>query len=156
MYKMELMIHFAAGDIMRASLRKYLLGEEKKKTIDKAYTEAFESLRGVLEHRIPKILSLFESIITYVAQCKGDDVSTFSLSHIRRYYEYGVKSALGEALIEYGFPTDAVRRIEERHSNLCKLGVDLAKDYCRKNYPSIKALLDSYEDQLFIKAMRSI
>lgn len=128
----------------------------KKKTVDKAYSEAFESLRGVLEHRIPKILSLFESIITYVAQCKGDDVSTFSLSHVRRYYEYGVKSALGEALIEYGFPTDAVRRIEERHSNLCKLGVDLAKDYCRKNYPSIKALLDSYEDQLFIKAMRSI
>ena len=128
----------------------------KKKTVDKAYSEAFESLRGVLEHRIPKILSLFESIITYVAQCKGDDVSTFSLSHIRRYYEYGVKSALGEALIEYGFPTDAVRRIEERHSNLCKLGVDLAKDYCRSNYPSIKSLLDSYEDQLFVKAMRSI
>ena len=129
--------------------------EGKRKTIDKAYSEAFESLRGVLEHRIPKILSLFESIIAYVAQSKGDDVSTFSLSHVRRYYENGVKSALGEALIEYGFPTDAVRRIEEHHRRVCSLDVQNAKKYCRTNYNSIKTLLDPYEDALFKRAMNS-
>ena len=128
----------------------------KTKTIDKAYSNAFESLRGVLEHRIPKIISLFESIITYVAEQKGDDTSYLSLSHVRRYYETGVKSLIGEALIEFGFPTDAVRRIEEKHSAICNMEVKEAKNYCRLYYRDIKELLDSYENQLFIRAMNSL
>ena len=128
----------------------------KTKTIDDAYSEAFKCLRGILEHRIPKILSLFESIITFVAQQKGDDPSTFSLSSVRRYYETGVKSLLGEALIEYGFPTDAIRRIEEKHCELCNLEIGAAKNYCRNHYYEIASFLDSYENQLFIKAIKSI
>lgn len=128
----------------------------KTSSIDKAYSKAFESMRGVLEHRIPKILTLFESIIAYVAEQKGNDASGFSLSHIRRYFETGVKSLIGEVLIEYGFPTDAVRRIEENHSSLCNMEVDTAKNYCRTHYQAIKGLLDSYENQLFIKAMNSV
>lgn len=128
----------------------------KIKTVDSAYSEAFKSLRGVLEHKIPKMLSLFESVIIFVAQQKGDDPSAFSLSGVRRYYETGVKSVLGEALIEYGFPTDAIRRIEERHSELLRcLEIGAAKDYCRRYYQQIADLLDPYENQLFIKAMRS-
>ena len=127
----------------------------KTKTIDKAYSEAFKALRGVLEHNIPKILSLFESIIIWIAKQKGDDVSRFSLSHVRRYYETGVKSQLGEALIEFGFPTDAVRRIEEKHRMLGQLGVEAAKNYCRRNYQSISSTLDAYEFQLFRRAMSS-
>lgn len=127
----------------------------KTKSIDKAYSEAFKSLRGVLEHNIPKIISLFESIITFVAAKKGDDVSSFSLSHVRRYYETGVKSLIGEALIEYGFPTDAIRRIEEKHSVICRLGVSEAKNYCRAHYREITLLLDDYENKLFVSAMKT-
>ena len=127
----------------------------KTKTIDKAYNEAFKSLRGILEHQIPKILSLFESIITYVADQKGDDVSLFSLSRVRRYYETGVKSSLGEALIEYGFPTDAIRRIEEKHGAISRMDLNNSKDYCIKNMDSISVLLDAYEKQLFAKALKS-
>ena len=130
--------------------------EGDTKTIDKAYSSAFESLRSVLEHRIPKILSLFESIITYVASIKGDDISSFSLSQVRRYYETGVKSAIGEALSEYGFPTDAIRRIEDKHSDLTHMVVKDAKDYCRKHYREISLLLDQYENKLFIAAMRTL
>ena len=139
--------------ILEYEIKKVRAG--KTKTIDKAYSEAFKSLRGILEHSIPKIISLFESIITYVAEQKGDDTSLLSLSHVRRYYETGVKSLLGEALIEYGFPTDAVRRIEDNHSALCHMDVDSAKSYCRTHYQSIKSLLDAYENKLFINAMNS-
>lgn len=138
---------------------KYEIDSYKKgkiKTIDEAYTEAFKCLRGILEHDIPKILSLFESIIVYVSQYKGDNPSNFSLSHVRRFYETGVKSLLGESLIEYGFPTDAVRSIEEKHKEICHLDIPAAKDYCRKHYQEIMQLLDSYENQLFIKAMRTL
>lgn len=129
---------------------------DKNLTIDKAYTEAFRCLRGTLEHRIPKILALFESIIMYVAQEKGDDISNFSLSRVCRYYETGVKSPLGEALAEYGFPTDAIRRIEEKNSSLLSLSTTDAKNYCRNNYSKIAALLDDYEKQLFVKVMRTL
>ena len=130
--------------------------ERKKKTIDAAYSEAFKTMRGILEHNIPKILSLFESVFSYVADLRGEDTSTLSLSHVRRYYETGVKSLLGEALIEYGFPTDAVRRIEDNHRKLCDSSIADAKQYCREKYSAIKSLLDPYEIQLFTKAMNNI
>lgn len=132
-----------------------LCKENKKRTIDKAYTEAFKCLRGTLEHRIPKILALFESIFIYVALEKGDDPSNFSLSRVCRYYETGVKSPLGEALAEYGFPTDAIRRLEDRHHGMLQLDVEKAKQYCRNHYQAITSIFDEYENQLFVKAMKT-
>ena len=125
------------------------------KTMDRAYSEAFKSIKDVLEHKIPKILSLFESIIVFAAHKKGINAETFSLSRVRRYYETGVKSFLGEALIEYGFPTDAIRRIEEKNERIKSMTVTEAKSYCRMHFHEIKLLLDDYEKNLFIKAMRT-
>lgn len=140
--------------ILQYEIEQYRKG--KTKTVDNAYSEAFKCLRGVLEHKLPKMLSLFESVMIFVAQQKGDDPSAFSLSGVRRYYETGVKSVLGEALVEYGFPTDAIRRIEERHSELLHyLEIGAAKDYCRHYYQQIATLLDPYENRLFINAMKS-
>lgn len=127
----------------------------KHKNMDRAYSEAFKSRKDILEHKIPKILSLFESVITFVAQEKGVSVENISFSHIRRYYETGVKSMLGEALIEYGFPTDAIRRIEENHERLKSMTVVDSKLYCRTHFNEIQKLLDQYETNLFIKAMRT-
>ncbi len=127
----------------------------KHKTMDRAYSEAFKSLKDILEHKIPKILSLFESVITFVAQEKGVSTENITFSHVRRYYETGVKSLLGEALIEYGFPTDAIRRIEEKHGRLKSMTVVDAKIYCRAHFHEIQTLLDQYETSLFIRAMRT-
>ena len=139
-------------------LLKYEIGLYKKgkhKTMDRAYSEAFKSLKDILEHKIPKILSLFESVITFVAQEKGVSTENISFSHVRRYYETGVKSLLGEALIEYGFPTDAIRRIEDKHVRIKSMTVEDAKSYCRVHFSEIQTLLDRYETALFIKAMRT-
>ncbi len=125
------------------------------KSIDKAYSESFKAVKDVLEHKIPKILSLFQSIITFVATQKGDDCSNFSLSSVCRFYETGVKSPLGEALIEYGFPTDAIRRIEKKYAILLNLNVVEGKNYCRNHYHNMSYLLDDYEQTLFIKAMKT-
>lgn len=128
----------------------------KIKSIDKAYNEAFKNLRGILEHHIPKILSLFESIIIYVAEQKGDDISLFTLSHVRRYYETGVKSNIGEALAEYGFPNDAIRRLEKEHPSIINLSVIDAKNYCRNCINNVLKLFDEYEKSLFKKAFQSL
>ena len=139
--------------ILKFEIDSYKKG--KHTSIDEAYSCAFNSRRDILEHKIPKILSLFESIIVFVAQRKGINVDSFSLAKVRRYYETGVKTALGEALIEYGFPTDTVRRIEESHKRLSTLSLAEAKEYCRQNYSQIKLLLDKYEIALFTKAMKT-
>ncbi len=128
---------------------------KKLKSADKAYSNAFKSLRDILEHKIPKILSLFESIVVCVAQQKGEHPDSFSLSRVRRYYETGVKSLLVEALIEYGLLTDAIKRIEKKHNNILSLDIQEAKDYCRKHFNQISTLLDEYEKQLFIRAMNT-
>lgn len=140
--------------ILKFEINQYKNGS--RKTIDSAYSEAFKSVKDIIEHKIPKILSLFESIIIFVGQSKGDSTESFSLAGVRRYYETGVKSAIGEALIEYGFPTDAIRRLENQYSVLIGMSVQDAKDYCRKKYREIVELMDKYENQLFIKAMRTL
>lgn len=131
--------------------------EQNGNNVDNAYSATFDSLRNILEYRIPKILSLFESVAQFVAEERGDTLNNFSLSSVRRFFETGVKSPLGEFLIEYGFPTDAIRRIEEKHSSLIELSLLKAKEFCEVHYDSeIKQLLDDYEDRLFIKAMKTI
>ena len=140
--------------ILKFEIDSYKKG--KRKSIDEAYSCAFNSRRDILEHKIPKILSLFESIIVFVAQSKHICVDAFSLSKVRRYYETGVKTALGEALIEYGFPNDAIRRIEDEHQGLLSLSLMDAKEYCSMHFNQIEKLLDQYEWGLFIKAMKTL
>lgn len=138
---------------------KYEIEQHKNKkisTIDDAYSEAFKSVRDIVEHKIPKILSLFESALIYVAETNGDSMEGFSLSRVRRYYETGVKSLVGEALIEYGFPTDAIRLMEEKFDALLNMSVSETKKYCRKYYFDIINQMDSYERDLFTNAMRTL
>lgn len=140
--------------ILKFEINQYKKGN--RKTIDSAYSAAFKSVKDIIEHKIPKILSLFESIIVFVGQAKGDSTEIFSLAGVRRYYETGVKSAIGEALVEYGFPTDAIRRLENQYSILIGMTVQDAKKHCRAKYREIVKLMDKYENQLFIKAMRTL
>lgn len=124
-------------------------------TMDDAYSRAFNTRRDILEHKIPKMLSLFQSIIIFVAKKKNIDVENFSLSKVCRYYETGVKTQLGEALIEYGFPTDAIRRLEENHHTLYNMTIVDAKKYCIENLKKIQMLLDAYEEKLFNEALKT-
>ena len=55
----------------------------------------------------------------------------------------------------YGFPTDAIRRIEENHKKIKSMTVSEAKEYCRLHFREVQLLLDTYERSLFIKAMRT-
>lgn len=129
----------------------------KRKTVDDAYSRAFNSRRDVLEHKIPKVLSLFESVLIFVAGEKGINIEKFSLAKVRRYYETGVKSMLGEFLIEYGFPVDAIRKIEEKYSAIINMNASEAKVFCRGKYNTgIKLLLDAYENEIFVKAMNTL
>jgi len=127
-----------------------------KTTIDQAYSNAFKTLKDVIEHKIPKILSLFESIYICAAQFRHVNVGSFSLSKVIRFYETGVRSAFGEHLVEFGYPIDTIRNLEKSYPIFLKSSVNESKEYYLRNKDLIDAKLDTYEQFLLGKAMLSI
>lgn len=125
------------------------------KSVDQAYSASFRILKDIVEHKIPKILSLFESILIYVGERNGADMTNFSLSRVKRYYETGVRSPIGEALVEYGFPLDAIRRLENQFRLTCMTPGE-ARAFFREHLHEVDLLLDTYERKLFRKAMLTI
>ena len=110
----------------------------------------------ILEHKIPQLISLFDSIYSFVAEIHGKDCNDFSLSSVSRYYETGVKSPLGEYLVEFGYPTDTIRAIERKIPGLMNIPKSKARVFCRGYSNEIENLVDDYEWDLFIAAMKSL
>ena len=128
----------------------------KNKSIDRAYMDAFKTQKEIIEHKIPKILTLFETIFVYASSIKGKSLNNFSLSKVIRFFETGVKSYFGEQLVEFGFPVDAIKRIEDYNAELISMDIVLSKSYILGHLDDIKSLLDTYEKELFDKAIKSI
>lgn len=122
---------------------------------DSAYSKAFNNQRDIIENKIPKILALFESIFAYAAERKNVKLNNFSLSKVIRFYETGVRSYFGEQLVEFGFPIDAIRKIEEKHKILLNLERNDIKGYIIEHQYDIESLLDKYEIKLLRKAIKS-
>lgn len=128
----------------------------KNKSIDRAYMEAFKTQKEIIEHKIPKMLTLFETIFLYASSLKGKELNNFSLSKVTRFFETGVKSYFGEQLVEFGFPVDAIKRIEDSNAKLVSMNADLSKKYIKEHLIEIKKVLDAYEKELLDRALKSI
>ena len=59
--------------------------KDKRKALDKAYMSAFKVQKDIIEHKIPKLLALFESIFIYACKEKNKDCEGFSLSAVEYY-----------------------------------------------------------------------
>lgn len=128
----------------------------KSKSIDRAYMDAFKTQKEIVEHKIPKMLTLFETIFIYASSLKGRNLNNFSLSKVTRFFETGVKSYFGEQLVEFGFPVDAIKRIEDNNKRLVSMNADLSKKYISEHLFEIVKVLDEYEKELFSRALKSI
>lgn len=124
--------------------------------IDKAYTTSFKKMRTEIEYKIPRALSLFESIFIFVAERRGYSMSEFSLSRIINLFETGVESAFGVGLVEYGFPVDVIRKIEFRFEEFIFMDALEGKRHYLTLEDEIDSLLDDYEKLLIKKAVESI
>ena len=132
------------------------IARERNRKIDQAYTNAFKTLKDIIEHKIPKAISLFECIFTYAAEQKGHSMSGFNLSKATRFYETGVRSSFGGELAEYGFPTDTIRKMESRFPRLLTLDIEQGKELYFQNKDVFYALLDNYEKRIIEKAVDSM
>ena len=130
--------------------------KDENRTLDKAYMSAFKVQKDIIEHKIPKLLALFECIFICACKEKNKECKGFSLSAVIRFYETGVQSYFGEQLVEFGFPIDAIIRIEHNNKELLYAGVEKTKTYVFDNLKKIMGDLDDFEKLLLRRAIKTI
>lgn len=104
--------------------------EEK---IDSAYIKAFEQIRNIVEYEIPKLLCLFESLFQQAGKLLGYNMDDFNLSSVIRFFELGITTELGLFLVEFGFPTDTIRALENKYPSIGKMGALEAATFLSNN-----------------------
>lgn len=125
--------------------------EEK---IDSAYIKAFEQIRNIVEYEIPKLLCLFESLFQQAGKLLGYNMDDFNLSSVIRFFELGITTELGLFLMEFGFPTDTIRALENKYPSIGKMGALEAATFLSNNQRAMYSVMDAYEQELFKRAMQ--
>lgn len=125
--------------------------EEK---IDSAYIKAFEQIRNIVEYEIPKLLCLFESLFQQAGKLLGYNMDDFNLSSVIRFFELGITTELGLFLVEFGFPTDTIRALENKYPSIGKMGALEAATILSNNQRAMYSVMDAYEQELFKRAMQ--
>ena len=109
--------------------------------------DVFRKVKDTVEYQLPRIISLFETLIGYAFKTKGLlTKDTLDLSNIIRYFEVGAKTLLGADMVEKGVPVITVRKIEKRKiegNNLIE-----QKEYFYKHLFNYTLFLDAYEKEL--------
>lgn len=89
----------------------------EKKFVNDTYRTVFRNVKDTIEYQLPRILSLFETLINRAFELKGVSLGEpLDLSKIIRYFEVGAKTLLGTDMIEKGVPIITVRKIEKNLS----------------------------------------
>lgn len=139
--------------LMRYQLDTHL--ENPLDDIDGAYLKVFTQIRNTIEFEIPRLLSLFESLFKQACILNDLDVLDFDMSSIIRYFELGVRTAFGIYLVEFGFPADAIRDIEDGLPALSSMNLQESTRHVTSNLRTITNRLDQYEKTLLDKAIVS-
>lgn len=91
----------------------YANGNSDSKFVNETYRAVFRDVKDTIEYQLPRILSLFETLINQAFFLVGTPLAEpLDLSKIIRYFEIGAKTFLGTDMIEKGVPIITVRKIE--------------------------------------------
>lgn len=89
-------------------------GDPDSKFVNETYRTVFRDVKDTIEYQLPRILSLFETLINHAFVLTGNPLSApLDLSKITRYFEIGAKTLLGADMIEKGVPIITVRKLEK-------------------------------------------
>ena len=119
----------------------------KNRFVNDTYRTVFRDVKDTIEYQLPRILSLFETLINRAYELKGIQLNKpLDLSKIIRYFEVGAKTLLGTDMIEKGVPIITVRKIERR--NIIGNTLEEQKEYFKSRYFNFFVLLDGYEKEM--------
>ena len=111
-------------------------------------------MRNIVEYEIPKLLCLFESLFQQAGKLLGYNMNDFNLSSVIRFFELGITTELGLFLVEFGFPTDTIRALENKYPAIGKMGALEAANFLSNNQRAMYSVMDAYEQELFKRAMQ--
>ena len=66
----------------------------------------------------------------------------------------GITTELGLFLVEFGFPTDTIRALENKYPSIGKMGALEAATFLSNNQRAMYSVMDAYEQELFKRAMQ--
>ena len=120
--------------------------DDPHKFANDAYRKVFRNVKDTIEYQLPRIISLFESLLNRAFEIKNIQLSEpIDFSRVIRYFEIGASTLLGTDMIEKGVPVVTVKKIENMRFNSDEL---MEQRVQLKNHFSARAyMFDSYEKQ---------
>ena len=127
----------------------------EKKFVNDTYRTVFRNVKDTIEYQLPRILSLFETLINRAFELKGVPLGEpLDLSKIIRYFEVGAKTLLGTDMIEKGVPIITVRKIEKRFIDGDTL--EEQREFFNSRYFQFTMFLDGYEREMISRYRNGI
>lgn len=119
----------------------------ESKFVNDTYRSVFRDVKDTIEYQLPRILSLFETLINRAFEIKGIlRIEPLDLSKIIRYFEVGAKTLLGVDMIEKGVPIITVRKLEKRTIDGDTL--EEQREFFNSRYLQFTMFLDAYEKEM--------
>lgn len=120
---------------------------DSHKFANEVYRRVFRNVKDTIEYQLPRIISLFESLINRAYQIKGIQLDKpLDFSKIIRFFEIGAITLLGTDMIEKGVPVITVKKIEKHHFALDELSEQRAE--LKQWFTHAVKLFDAYEREL--------
>lgn len=127
----------------------------EKKFVNDTYRTVFRNVKDTIEYQLPRILSLFETLINRAFELKGVSLGEpLDLSKTIRYFEVGAKTLLGTDMIEKGVPIITVRKIEKRFIDGDTL--EEQREFFNARYFQFTMFLDGYEREMISRYRNGI
>ena len=122
----------------------YTENDDPHKFANETYRKVFRNVKDTIEYQLPRIISLFESLLNRAFEIKGIQLSApIDLSRVIRYFEIGASTLLGTDMIEKGVPIVTVKKIENRKFISDELTEQ--REQLKKYFPIWKGIFDRYE-----------
>lgn len=130
--------------------KKYLTQEgDEHKFVNDTYRKVFRDVKDTVEYQLPRIISLFESLIIRAFEIKNIQLcKSLDLSNIIRFFEIGATTPLGVDMVEKSIPIVTVKKIESIRFYSSELE-EQRKEFC-KRFPTLSKNFDAFENRYLI------
>lgn len=130
--------------VLEYGFNQYTQQTDEHKFANETYRKIFRNVKDTIEYQLPRIISLFESLIIRAFDIKKIQLSKpIDLSNIIRFFEIGATSPLGIDMVEKAIPIVTVRKIDNLRFNSSEL--DGQRREFATIFKTIAGRFDDYE-----------
>ncbi|MDE6758425.1 MAG: DEAD/DEAH box helicase [Clostridia bacterium] len=119
-------------------------GNDAHEFANETYRKVFRNVKDTIEYQLPRIISLFESLLIRAFEIRQIELSkSLDLSNIIRFFEVGATTLLGIDMIEKAIPIVTVKKIEKIPMNSKEL--EEQRQEFKRNFHYFELTFDAFE-----------